>query len=211
MSLSILIVTLQPWERYLNWVPDPAPPPTRYHGDLTSPAPSEDQENTLPQDASRKLPRRSRPRRRKEKQPGSSTNGNSASRTAGSVTQLGSPANRNSALSGSSAATRLRSAANENSPLPGNRPGTSRSSRSTPVEHPRIRRKQRFVPAVGSCTNSTRSHLVSAMLPLPSPASWIASSLVSTGKCASFILTTLSSSLPHGRNISLGSVKSSRD
>ena len=56
---------------------------------------------------------------------------------ASSATQLGSPANRNSALSGSSAVTRPRSAANENSPLPGNRPGTSRSNRSTPVEHPR--------------------------------------------------------------------------
>ena len=67
------IVTLPPWERYLNWVHDPAPPPTRYHGDLTSPAPSENQENMLPQDASRKLPRRLRPRCRREKQPGSST------------------------------------------------------------------------------------------------------------------------------------------
>ena len=28
-------VTLPPWERCLNWVPDPVPPPTRYHGDLT--------------------------------------------------------------------------------------------------------------------------------------------------------------------------------
>ena len=129
-------MTLPPWERHLNWVPDPAPPPTRYHGDLTSPAPSEDQENTPPQDASRKLPRRLRPRWRKEKQPGSSTNGNPASHGAGSATQPGSPTNRNSALSGSSAAAQPRSAANENSPLPGNRPGTSRSSRSTPVEHP---------------------------------------------------------------------------
>ena len=134
--IIVIIVTLPPWERYLNWVPDHGPPPTRYHGDLTSPAPSEDQENTPPQDASRKLPRRLRPRRRKEKQPGSSTNGNPASRVAGSVTQLGSPVNRNSALSGSSTATRPRSVANENSPLPGNRPGASRSSRSTPVEHP---------------------------------------------------------------------------
>ena len=90
-----------------------------------------------PQDASRKLPRRLRPRRRKGKQPGLSANENPASRAAGSATQLGLPANRNSALSGSSAATRPKSAANENSPLPGNRPGTSRSNSSTPVEHPR--------------------------------------------------------------------------
>ena len=130
-------VTLLPRERYLNWVPEPAPPPTRYHGDLTSPAPSENQENTPPQDASRKLPRSLRPRQRKGKQPGLSANENPASCAAGSATQLGSPANRNSALSGSSAATRPRSAANENSSPPGNRPGTSRSNRSTPVEHPR--------------------------------------------------------------------------
>ena len=59
-----------------------------------------------------------------------------ASRVAGSATQLGSRANKNSALSGSRAVTQPRSTANENSPLPGNRPGTSRSSRSIPVEHP---------------------------------------------------------------------------
>ena len=94
---------LPSWERYKNWVPDPAPPPTRYHGDLTSPAPSEYQENTPPQDASRKLPQRLRPRRRKGKQPGLSANENPASRAAGTATQLGSPANRNSALSGSRA------------------------------------------------------------------------------------------------------------
>ena len=130
-------VTLPPLERYLNWVPDPAPPPTRYHGDLTSPAPSENQENTPPRDASRKLPRRLQPCRRREKQPGLSTNENSASRVAGSATTLRSPANRNPSLLESSTATWPRSAANENSPLPRNRPGTSRSSRSTPVEHPR--------------------------------------------------------------------------
>ena len=130
-------MTLPPWERYLNWVHDSAPPPTRYHGNLTSPAPSENQENTLSQDASCKLPRRIRPRRCKQKQPGSSTNGNSASRMVGPATQPGSTANRNSALSGSSAATRPRSAANENSPFPGNRPGICGSKRSTPVEHPR--------------------------------------------------------------------------
>ena len=129
-------MTRPPLESYLNWVPDPVPPPTRCPGDLTSPAPSEDQENMPPQDASRKLPRGLCPRWRREGRPGLSANENGASRVAGSSTQLGSPANRNSALPGSSTATRPRSAANENLPLPGNRPGTSRSSRSTPVEHP---------------------------------------------------------------------------
>ena len=60
-------VTLPPFERYLNWVDDPAPPPSRYHGDLTSPAPSGDhginKENTPPQDAPRKIPQKLRPRR----------------------------------------------------------------------------------------------------------------------------------------------------
>ena len=32
-------MTLPPFERYLNWVDDPAPPPSRYHSDLTSPTP----------------------------------------------------------------------------------------------------------------------------------------------------------------------------
>ena len=76
------------------------------------------------------------PCRRKEKQPGLLANENSASRMADSATQLESPANRNSGRAGSSTATRPRSTANDNSPLPGNRPGTSRSVRSTPVEHP---------------------------------------------------------------------------
>ena len=35
-------MTLPPFERYLNWVDDPSPPPSRYNGDLTSPAPSGD-------------------------------------------------------------------------------------------------------------------------------------------------------------------------
>ena len=63
-------VTLPPFERYLNWVNDPAPPPSRYHSDLTSPAPSGDhgispsnKENMNPQDAPRKIPRKLRPRR----------------------------------------------------------------------------------------------------------------------------------------------------
>ena len=127
-------VTRPPLENHLNWVPDPVPPPARCPGDLAAPSPSE---NTPPQDASSKLPRRLRPRRLRERQPGLSTNSNSASRVAGPATQLGSPANRNSARPSSSTATRPRSAANKNSPLPGQRPGTSRSNISAPVEHPR--------------------------------------------------------------------------
>ena len=152
-------MTLPPLEKYLNWVHDPTPPPSQYHGDLTSPAPSGDhgislpnQENTPPQDTSRKLPRKLRPRRRKEKQPGSSANQNVASwktvigsQTAnrnsafqgtGSATQPRSTANDNSAFLEAGSATRPRSTANDNSPITGNRPGISRSVRSTPVEHP---------------------------------------------------------------------------
>ena len=51
--------TLPPLESYLNWVPDPMPPPTRRLADLTSPAPSE---NAPSSDSSCKLPRRLRPR-----------------------------------------------------------------------------------------------------------------------------------------------------
>ena len=157
------VVTLPPFERYLNWVDDPAPPPSRYYGDLTSPAPSGDhgispsnKENTLPQDAPRKIPRKLRPRRRKERQPGSTTNQNSPSWKAGSRTQCAPTANRNSASQEIGSATRPRSTANhnsafqeadsetrprstanDNSPLAGNRPGISGSRKSTPVEHPR--------------------------------------------------------------------------
>ena len=129
-------MTLLPLERYLNWENDPAPLPTQYHGNLTSPAPSESQENTPPQDASRKLPRRLRPRRRREKQPVSSTNDNSAFWKTGTGSQT---ANRDSAFQGTGSATRPRSTAYDNSAFPGagNRPGISRSMRSTPVEHPR--------------------------------------------------------------------------
>ena len=67
-------VILPPFERYLNLVDDPALPPSQYHSDLTSPAPSGDhginKENTPPQDAPRKIPRKLRPRRRKERQLG---------------------------------------------------------------------------------------------------------------------------------------------
>ena len=155
-------VKLPPLERYLNWVHDPTPPPSRYHGDLTSPVPSGDhgislpnQENTPPQDASRKFPRQLQPRRRKERQPGSSVNQNSPSWKAGSGSQCLPPANRNSASHEIGSATRPgstnnensafqeagsatlpRSTVNRNSPLAGNQPGISASMRSTPVEHP---------------------------------------------------------------------------
>ena len=151
-------MTLPPFERYLNWVDDPAPPPSRYHGDLTSPAPSGDhgvspnnKENTPPQDAPRKIQRKLQPRRRKERQPGSTTNQNSpswkagigptanrnsASQEIGSATRPGSMANHNSAFQEAGSATRPRSKANDNSPLAGNRPGISGTMKSTPVEHP---------------------------------------------------------------------------
>ena len=149
-------MTLPPLERYLTWIPNPAPPPSRYHGDLTSPAPSGDhgvslsKENTPPQDASRKLPRKLR--RRKERQPGSSANQNLpswktgiGSRTANrnlafqgtsSATLPRSTANDNSAFPEAGSATRPRSTANDNSPFTENRPGIGQSMRSTPVEHP---------------------------------------------------------------------------
>ena len=66
----------------------------------------------------------------------------------------------------------------------------------------RDKEKRRFVPAVGSCTYLTKSRLVSATPPPPSPASWIASSLVSTGKRVYSISTIISCSPPHGRNTS---------
>ena len=48
-------VTRPPLERRLNWVPDPAPTPTRDHG----------KENYPPSSEPRKLPRKMRPQRRK--------------------------------------------------------------------------------------------------------------------------------------------------
>ena len=129
--------------------------PPRYHGDLASLAPSgnhgispSNQENTPPQNAPRKIPRKLRPRRRKERQPGSTTNQNSPSWKAGSTptanrntafqeigsaTRPGSMANHNLAFQEAGSATRPRSTANDNSPLTGNRPGISGSVRSTPV------------------------------------------------------------------------------
>ena len=75
-------VTLPPWERYLNWVHDIAPPPSRDHGKKDLPPPSRDhgkkdppppsrdhgKENLPPPEEPRKLPRKIRPRRRQEKQ-----------------------------------------------------------------------------------------------------------------------------------------------
>ena len=92
-------VTRSPLERHLNWVPDPVPPPARCPGDLAAPSPSE---KAPPRDASSKLPRRLRPHRRRERQPGLSTNHNSASRVADPATQLRSTANENSARPSSS-------------------------------------------------------------------------------------------------------------
>ena len=132
-------VTRPPLENHLNWVPDPMPPPARRPGDLASPSPPE---NTPPQDASRKLPRKLRPCRHKERQPGSSgigsqtANRNSAFQGTGSATRQRSTANENSAFPEAGSATRPRSTANDDSPLTGNWPGISRSVRSTPVEHP---------------------------------------------------------------------------
>ena len=126
-------MTRPPLESHLNWVPDPVLPPARCPDDLAAPSPSE---NTPPQDTSSKLPRRLRPRQRRERQPGLSPNRNSASRVAGPATQLKSTTNGNSARPSSSTATQPRSAANENFPLPGQRPGTSRPTMSAPVEHP---------------------------------------------------------------------------
>ena len=87
-----------PWNSHLNWIPDPAPPLTRDHGNISSPPsprdhstrstppPSRDhgKENVPPQDAPHQLPRKMQPRRRKEKWPGPTANHNSPSRETGS-------------------------------------------------------------------------------------------------------------------------------
>ena len=77
-------VTLPPWERYLNWVPDIAPPPSRDHDQKDIPPPPRDHGKKDPPSPSRdhgkenfpphKLPRKIRPRRRRETHhiPGSS-------------------------------------------------------------------------------------------------------------------------------------------
>ena len=127
---------------------DPAPPPSRDHGDLTSPAPSRDhgiqpsgKENTPPQNAPRKLPRKLRPRRRREKQPGSTANHNSPSWKAGREMQCEPAANPNSPSWEAGRETQPGSTTNYNSPPreAGNQPGTSGSTRSAmraPVKHP---------------------------------------------------------------------------
>ena len=116
-------VAYPPWNSHINWIPDPASPPSRDHGNLNFPSPSRHhgtqdtpppfrdhgKENLPPQDAPRKLPRKLRPRRRKEKQSGPAANHNSPSRETGS------------------------------------RPGTGRSPRSAmraPVKHPGLTANQ---------------------------------------------------------------------
>ena len=99
-------VAYPPWNSHINWIPDPTPPPSRDHGNLDSPSPSRDhvtrdtpppsrdhgKENLPPQDAPRKLPRKLRPRRRKEKRSRPAANHNSPSRETGSQPETsGSP------------------------------------------------------------------------------------------------------------------------
>ena len=66
----------------------------------------------------------------------------------------------------------------------------------------RDKEKTAFCTSSGSCTSLTKSRLVSVTPLPPSPASWIASSLVSTGKRVSSFSMISSCSPPHGRNIS---------
>ena len=56
VTIIIIIVTLSPLERYLNWVPETTPTPPRDHG----------KENIPLVEEPRKLPRKMRPRRRKK-------------------------------------------------------------------------------------------------------------------------------------------------
>ena len=80
-------VTLPPWERYLNWVHDTAPPPSRDQGKKDPPPPSRDhgKENLPPPGEPRKLPRKIRPRRRQEKHHEHSSNQTGTSRSPGSA------------------------------------------------------------------------------------------------------------------------------
>ena len=141
-------VAYTPYNSRLNWIIDPPPPPSKDHGDLTSPAPSRDhgippssKENTPPQDATRKLLRMLQLRRRKERQPRSTTNCISPSWKAGKETQCARAFNHNSPPQEAGRETQPWSMTNHNS-LPretGNRPGTSGSTGSAiraPVKHP---------------------------------------------------------------------------
>ena len=146
--VSVDNVAYPPYNSRLNWIFDPAPPPSRDHDDLTSPAPSRDhgiqpsgKENTPPQNAPRKLPRKLRPRRRREKEPGSTANHNSPSWKAGRETQCEPAANHNSPSREAGRETQPGSTTNHNSPprKAGNQPGTSGSTGSAmraPVKHP---------------------------------------------------------------------------
>ena len=145
-SLSTISVAYPPYNSHLNWIIDPAPPPSRDHGDLTSPAPSRDhgippsgKENTPPQSTPLKLPEKIRPRRRKEKQPGSTANHNSPSWKAGRETQCEPASNHNSPSREAGRETQPGSTTNHNSPPreAGSQPGISRSTGSamhTPVD-----------------------------------------------------------------------------
>ena len=88
-----------------------------------------------------KLPRKLRPRRRKETQPGSTANHNSPSWKAGRETQCEPAANHNSPSQEAGRETQPGSTTNHNSPPreAGNQPGTSGSTGSAmcaPVKHP---------------------------------------------------------------------------
>ena len=141
-------VAYPPYNSRLNWIVDPAPPPLRDHGDLTSPAPSRDhgappscKENTPSQNAPHKLPRKLWPRMRKERQPGSTANHNSPSWKAGRETQCAPASNHNSPSREAGREMQPVSTNNHNSPPreTGNQPGTSESTGSVmraPVKHP---------------------------------------------------------------------------
>ena len=92
--------------------------------------------------------------------------------------------------------------------LGGFQPSTSRAGIGRCPSLRVIKQIPRFVPAVASCTNSTRSHSVFATHLPPSLASWIASSQVSTGRRACSTLTISSSFRQRGKNILLDFAKS---
>ena len=140
-------VTLPLLERYLHWIFDPAPSPSRDHGNLTSPAPSRDhgiqtnsKENMPPQDMPCKLPRKLWPLRRKEKRSGPTANYNSLSREAGKKKQSGPTANHNSSPREAGREKQSGPTANHNSPSreAGNQPrasGSTGSAMRAPVKH----------------------------------------------------------------------------